>query len=58
MRETDKKTTIVIPAGLWRRARVRAAETDADFRTVVIEALAAFLAKPQAKKGGRDGRGG
>lgn len=39
------KTTILIPRELWRRAKVRAAETDADFRTVVIQALEAYLAK-------------
>lgn len=47
-----RKTTIVLPEALWRRARLRAAETDTDLRTVVIQALELFLAKPVAKKGG------
>lgn len=45
----SKKTTIVIPEDLWRRARVRAAETDRDFRSVVIEALEQLLSKPAKK---------
>lgn len=44
------KTTIEIPRELWREARVRAAETDADFRTVVIRALEAFLHKKKGDK--------
>lgn len=47
------KTTIAIPRELWRRARVRAAEDDADFRTVVMRALEAYLRPARApKKGG------
>jgi hypothetical protein len=45
------KLTVVVPRELWRRARVRAAETDVDLRTVVIRALEAFLAS-RPKKGG------
>jgi hypothetical protein len=48
------KTTILIPRELWRRAKVRAAETDADFRRVVIAALEAYLGGGRSpKKGGR-----
>jgi len=48
------KTTIVISRDLWRRARIRAAHEDADFRTVVIQALEEFLATPpQPKARGR-----
>ena len=50
--KTEKKTTIVIPIDLWRRARIRAAEIDSDFRGVTIRALEEFLARP-AKKGGK-----
>jgi hypothetical protein len=47
------KTTIAIPRELWRRARVRAAEEDADFRTVVMRALEMYLRPTKApKKGG------
>lgn len=52
MKGPDKKTTIVIPAEIHRRARIRAAETDTDFRTIVIRALEEFLSKP-AKQGGK-----
>ena len=44
--------TVELPRDLWRRARMRAAETDRDLRDVVIEALETLLgAKP--KKGGK-----
>jgi hypothetical protein len=52
MSEDTVKTTIVIPRALWRRAKVRAAETDSDFRSVVIVALEALLAT-KTKKGRR-----
>ena len=44
------KLTVVVPRDLWRRARIRAAETDVDLRTVVIRSLEAFLAS-RPKKG-------
>jgi len=47
------KTTIVIPRELWRRARVRAAEEDSDFRTIVIRALESYLGAKTPKKEGR-----
>ncbi len=37
------KTTVVLPAALWESARIRAIEERADFRTVVIKALEAYL---------------
>jgi hypothetical protein len=43
--------TVLVPKSLHRRAKVRAAETDVDMRTVVIRALEAFLAS-RPKKGG------
>ncbi len=42
------KTTVVLPAGLWEKAKVRAITDRTDFRSVVIAALDAYL-----KKGGR-----
>jgi hypothetical protein len=48
----EKKTTVILPEELWRRARVRAAETDTDLRSVVIEALELLLSRPASKKGG------
>jgi hypothetical protein len=45
------RLNVEIPRDLWRKARMRAAETDRDLRDVVIEALEAALAKAP-KKGG------
>lgn len=45
------KTTVVLPAALWERARFRAIEERTDFRSVVIAALDAYL--KAAKRGGR-----
>ncbi len=47
-----KKTTIILPADLHRRARIRAAEDDTDFRSIVIEALERFLTR-KARRGRR-----
>ena len=52
MDEGKVKLTVEIPKELWRRAKVRAAETDRDLRSVVIEALEAALGKPK-KEGKR-----
>lgn len=46
------RLNVEVPRELWRRAKVRAAETDRDLRQVVIEALEATLGKP-SKKGGK-----
>lgn len=51
MREERIKLTVEIPRDLWRRAKVRAAETDTDLRSVVIEALERLLA--ERRKGGK-----
>jgi hypothetical protein len=40
------KMTVLVPKGLHRRAKVRAAETDVDMRDVVIAALEEFLSTP------------
>ena len=37
------KTTIELPADLWRRARIRALDERTDFRRIVIGALEAYL---------------
>jgi hypothetical protein len=55
------KMTVLVPKGLHRRAKVRAAETDVDMRDVVIAALEAFLGVPasapeKATKKGRPRR--
>ncbi|MEX1243410.1 MAG: hypothetical protein WEB59_02000 [Thermoanaerobaculia bacterium] len=52
--ERLKKTTVVLSADLHRRARIRAAELETDFRVIVIRALEEFLSRP-TKKGGRSG---
>lgn len=45
-REGDTvKTTIDLPAELWRAAKIRALDDRRDFREVVIAALEAFLGK-------------
>jgi len=49
--EEKVKLTVEIPRDLWRRARVRAAESDSDLRTVVISALLEYLGQRAAKKG-------
>jgi hypothetical protein len=46
-----KKTTVDLPADLWRAAKIRAMDDGTDLRSVIIEALAAHL-KAKAKKGG------
>ncbi|OGB93774.1 MAG: hypothetical protein A2Z31_04995 [candidate division NC10 bacterium RBG_16_65_8] len=45
------RTTVVLPEGLWKAAKIRALE-DGDLRTVIIKALEAYLAGLR-KKGGR-----
>ena len=55
MEEDLKKTTLVLPADLHRRARIRAAEMDTDLRSIVIAALEEYLSRP-AKKGGKHAR--
>ena len=49
--ESMRKTTIDLPAGLWRAAKIRAVDEGSDLRSVIIEALTAHL-KAKPKKGG------
>ena len=37
------KTTMVLPKDLWKAAKIRAVEEDADLNGVVIAALAAYV---------------
>lgn len=41
------KTTVTLPEGLWRRAKVRALEEHCDLRDLIIEALTRHLASPK-----------
>jgi hypothetical protein len=43
------RLNVDVPKDLWRRAKMRAVETDRDLRDVVIAALEAALAKPMKK---------
>jgi len=47
------KTTMVLPKGLWKAAKIRAVEEDADLNGVVIAALAAYVkVKPKRREEG------
>lgn len=50
------RLNVEIPKDLWRRARIRAAETDLNLRQIVIEALEQALGTKQ-KKGGKRNEG-
>jgi hypothetical protein len=43
------KTTLRLPADLWRQARIRALDERTDYQAIVARALKAYL----AAKGGR-----
>ena len=46
------RLNVEVPRDLWRKAKIRAAETDKDLRELVIEALETYLSgKP--RKGGK-----
>jgi hypothetical protein len=45
--EQDVKTTIDLPQALWRAAKVRAMDERRDLRSIVIEALKAYLRTPK-----------
>jgi hypothetical protein len=47
------RLNVEVPRDLWRRAKVRAAETDRELRELVIEALEQYLTAPRAKKGAK-----
>ena len=47
------KTTMVLPKDLWKAAKIRAVEEDADLNGVVIAALAAYVkVKPKRREEG------
>jgi hypothetical protein len=46
------RLNVEVPRELWRKAKIRAAETDKDLRELVIEALENYLGT-KSKKGGR-----
>lgn len=46
------KTTMVLPRELWKAAKIRAVEEDADLNAVVIAALERYLGTGR-KEGGR-----
>ncbi len=49
--ERTVKTTVELPEGLWKVAKIRAMEERQDLRSVIIAALEAHL-KAKAKRGG------
>jgi hypothetical protein len=52
------KTTVELPAELWRAAKIRAMDERVDLRTVFIRALENFLELPESRTSGRSkGRG-
>jgi hypothetical protein len=40
------KTTVELPADLWREAKIRAMDDRVDLRTVFIRALEGYLGRP------------
>ncbi|MFI5342039.1 MAG: hypothetical protein ACHQ7N_19650 [Candidatus Methylomirabilales bacterium] len=47
------RTTLLLPEDLWRAAKMRAID-EGDLRTVMIQALEEYLARPsKARKGGK-----
>lgn len=47
------KTTMVLPKDLWKAAKIRAVEEDADLNGVVIAALAAYVkVRPRRREEG------
>jgi hypothetical protein len=45
------RTTLDMPAALWKRAKVRAMDERRDLRAVLLDALRAYLATPVRRKG-------
>ncbi|MCX6553240.1 MAG: hypothetical protein NTY02_19925 [Acidobacteria bacterium] len=43
----DVKTTVELPAEVWRAAKIRAMDDYSDLRTVITSALRAYLRAPQ-----------
>ncbi len=48
---TVSKTSLNLPADLWKKVRIRALEEDRNAQEIVIEMLEEYLRRP--KKGGR-----
>ena len=48
--ETPVKTTIVLPADLWKAARLRAVEERTNLRAMMIAALRAYLGHSAPKR--------
>jgi hypothetical protein len=44
------KTTIELPADLWRAAKMRAVDERSDLRRIIIEALRAHLTKKETRR--------
>ena len=49
--ERTVKTTVDLPEGLWRAAKIRAMDGRVDLRSIVVAALEAYL-KAKPTKGG------
>jgi hypothetical protein len=47
------KTTVELPADLWRAAKIRAMDDRIDLRSVLILALERFLELPESRPAGR-----
>ncbi len=47
------KTSLNLPAALWKRVKIRALEEDRNAQDIVIEMLEKYLRKP--RKGGKHG---
>lgn len=52
MTEALKRTSLDLPLALWKRVKIRAVEEGTDFRSLVIQALEAYLSQ-KSKKGGK-----
>ncbi len=47
------KVTMKLPADVWRAGRIRALDERRDFQDVVADALADYLKRKPAQKGGK-----
>ena len=48
--EAVVKTTIELPADVWRAAKMRAVDERSDLRRIIIEALRAHLTKKETRR--------
>jgi hypothetical protein len=46
------KTTVELPASLWREVKIRAVDDQSDLRDIIIKALYAYLKKKGAREEG------